>query len=76
MATFDIHDRVNYSVENASLHIDKEKKIITLSITIDTRYSSVMDYFEIFLARMVMCRKAAEMLSLNFSLVINGQQVL
>lgn len=76
MSTFDIHDRVNYSVEDASLLINKEEKIITLSITIDTRYSSVMDYFEIFLARMVLCRKAAEMLSLSFSLVINGQQVL
>lgn len=75
-ATFDIHDRVNYSVEKSEVNIDKEAMEITLKLTIDTAISSVMDYFEIFLGRMVMCRKAAEFLKLKFRLVINGQQVL
>lgn len=76
VSTFDIHDRVNFSVTDTGLKIDDARENITLSITIDTRYSSVMDYFEIFLNRMVLCRKAAEMLGLNFKLVINGQQLL
>lgn len=74
--TFDIHDRVNYSVERSELDINAEKTQIRLSLQIDTGISSVMDYFEIFLGRMVMCRKAAEKLGLSFKLVINGQQLL
>ena len=73
---FDIHDRVNYSVENSRLLIDGEVKTITLELTVDTQYSSVMDYFEIFLQRMVMCRKAAECLGLSFKLRINGQPLM
>ncbi|MBE6530842.1 MAG: HD domain-containing protein [Ruminococcaceae bacterium] len=76
VSTFDIHDRVNFSVTDTELKIDDAHKNITLSITIDTKYSSVMDYFEIFLNRMVLCRKAAEMLGLSFKLIINGQQLL
>ena len=75
-ATFDIHDRVNWSVESSSLHIDKDERRITLTLTIDPEIGSVMDYFEIFLGRMVMCRKAAESLGLSFSLVMNGQRLL
>lgn len=74
-ATFDIHDRVNYSVTNADLTIAEDKKTITLSLTIDTEYGSVMDYFEIFMERMILCRKAAEKLGLQFKLVINNQQL-
>ena len=74
--TFDIHDRVNYSVENADLTIDQEAKQIKLSLTVDTRYGSVMDYFEIFLGRMIMCRKAADKLGLQFRLMINGQSLI
>lgn len=74
--TFDIHDRVNYSVNNSELKINDEKTEITLNITIDTQYSSVMDYFEIFMGRMIMCRKAAEFLGLRFRLNINNQQLL
>ncbi|MBE6631843.1 MAG: HD domain-containing protein [Ruminococcaceae bacterium] len=76
ISTFDIHDRVNYSVQSSKLEIDSKKKIITLSLIIDTKMSSVMDYFEIFLARMMLCRKAAEKLGLKFSLVINDQPLL
>ena len=72
----DIHDHVNYSVTAASLDIDKESSIITLKLTIDTAISSVMDYFEIFLGRMILCRKAAEKLGLHFKLIINDQQLL
>lgn len=76
VSTFDIHDRVNFSVTDTELKIDDAHENIILSITIDTKYSSVMDYFEIFLNRMVLCRKAAEMLGLSFKLIINGQQLL
>lgn len=76
IASFDIHDRVNYSVTQSSLEIDKAKQFIVLMLSIDTNYGSVMDYFEIFLQRMIMCRKAAEKLDLHFKLVINGQQLI
>lgn len=76
MATFDIHDRVNYSVKNSSLKIDDEKTCVTLDLTIDTQLGSIMDYFEIFMERMILCRKAAERLALRFKLVINHQQVI
>ena len=73
-ATFDIHDRVNYSVDFSKLELDTDKREIRLNIGIDTKISSLMDYFEIFLGRMLLCRKAAEKLGLNFKLVINNQQ--
>jgi len=72
----DIHDHVNYSVTSADLSIVRENAVITLDLTIDTAFSSVMDYFEIFLGRMILCRKAAEKLGLRFKLIINGQQLL
>lgn len=75
-ATFDIHDRVNYAVTESALRIDKEKKIITLTLSIDTKISAIMDYFEIFMARMILCRKAADRLGLQFKLSINHQQLL
>lgn len=74
--TFDIHDRVNYSVINSELLTVNEEKIIKLKLSIDTAYSSVMDYFEIFLDRMILCRKAAEKLGYSFKLDINGQQLI
>lgn len=75
-STFDIHDRVNYSVEDSSLVISEDKTRIKLSLTVDMEISTVMDYFEIFLERMVLCRKAAEKLGLLFKLEINGQELL
>ena len=76
-ATFDIHDRVNYAVTRSEVFIDSEvADTITLSLTIDTEICAVMDYFEIFLHRMVLCRKAADFLRLRFRLEINGQQLL
>lgn len=74
--TFDIHDRVNYSVKKSSVKINEEHTLIKLKLNIDTRYCSIMDYFEIFLGRMVLCRKAAEKLNLQFRLIINEQQLL
>ncbi len=76
VSTFDIHDRVNYSVQNSKLAIDDCKKNITLELEIDLQVSSVMDYFEIFMNRMMLCRKAAEKLGLRFKLVINGQPLI
>ncbi len=73
---FDIHDRVNYSVRESLVKINQEKTIIKLKLSIDTRYCSVMDYFEIFLSRMILCRKAAEKLGLQFKLIINEQQLI
>ncbi|MDY5798171.1 MAG: HD domain-containing protein [Eubacteriales bacterium] len=74
--TFDIHDRVNYSVTESGIAIDDAKTVLTLRLTIDTQYCSIMDFFEIFLARMKLCCKAAERLGLRFELVINGQKLL
>ena len=76
IATFDIHDRVNYSVRKSLLKINEEHTIIKLKLTVDTHYSSVMDYFEIFLGRMTMCRRAAESLGLQFKLIINEQPLM
>ena len=73
-ADFDIHDRVNYSVESSSIEIDPDSKEARLALEIDTSISSIMNYFEIFLDRMLLCRKAADRLGLNFKLAINGQQ--
>ena len=75
-STFDIHDRVNYSVKKAELKINENHTLIKLKLSVDTRYGSVMDYFEIFMGRMVLCRKAAEKLGLQFKLMINEQQLI
>ena len=76
LVSFDIHDRVNYSVKKATTLINEEKTSISLNLTIDTEVCVVMDYFEIFLGRMLLCKKAADKLKLRFHLVINGQRVL
>ena len=75
-AYFDIHDRVNYAVDNAVAGLTEDKTTYQLKIHIDTGISPVMDYFEIFLNRMVFCRKAAQTLGLKFELVINDQVLL
>ncbi len=76
VSQFDIHDRVNYSVRKSVLKINEEHTIVKLKLLIDTKYGSVMDYFEIFLNRMILCRKAAERLGLSFKLIINEQQLI
>ena len=73
---FDIHDRVNYAVERSGLTLDQERRTVTLSLSINTEVCAVMDYFEIFLKRMLLCRKAAEFFGLAFHLDINGQDLL
>ena len=73
---FDIHDRVNYAAVSSALTVDREKKEIELSIELDDTISSVMDYFEIFLGRMLMCRRAAERLGCTFAMKANGSKVL
>lgn len=75
IANFDIHDRVNYSVKKSRVEIVKDSHI-QLSLNIDTNICAVMDYFEIFLNRMVLCRKAAEKLGIEFWLIINGQRLI
>ena len=76
IASFDIHDRVNYAVEQSEVRLAPEEKTISLVLTINTEVCAVMDYFEIFLQRMVLCRKAAQALDLQFHLEINGQILL
>ena len=74
VAQFDIHDRVNYSVTHSDVHITKEN--ICLELTIEQEYCTVLEYFEIFLTRMLLGRKASEALGVDFSLVINGQKMM
>ena len=72
----DIHDRVNYAVEKSTLSFSDDKKELVLSLTIDTKISSVMEYFEIFLDRMTLCRRAAEFLGVTFGVIINNSRIL
>lgn len=76
MATFDIHDRVNYSVKWSDLNIDEERENVSLWLKIDTEFCSVMDFFEIFMGRMLLCKRAATKLNLRFRLIVNDQQLL
>jgi uncharacterized protein len=75
-ATFDIHDRVNYAVDESHVSIVQNNTIFQLSLHIDTSISPVMDYFEIFMGRMLLCKKAANKLNMSFELVINHQKIL
>lgn len=74
ISSFDIHDRVNYSVIESNVSVNRRE--VKLDITIDTKICPVMEYFEIFLNRMLLCRKAAEKLQVDFSLFINGQKMM
>ncbi len=76
VSTFDIHDRVNYSVKKSELKINENHTLIKLKLSVDTRFGTVMDYFEIFMKRMMMCRKAADKLGMQFKLIINEQQLI
>ena len=73
---FDIHDRVNYAVNKATTVLDIEKRTLTLTLDVDTQICDLMDYFEIFLDRMLLCRRAAEFFSIQFRLIINGQALM
>lgn len=76
LKTFDIHDRVNYATDESKIYFRDNNAVIALDLTIDTTICPVMDYFEIFLGRMLLCRKAAEYLGVKFELIINGQRLL
>ncbi|MEW6171623.1 MAG: HD domain-containing protein [Bacillota bacterium] len=76
LSTFDIHDRVNYAAEHSFLWVNEERRVITLELTIDIEICPVMEYFEIFLSRMTLCRRAANFLKANFELMINGAKLL
>ena len=75
-ASFDVHDRVNYAVTKTDLIVDKDKKQITLNLEIDERICTMYEYFDIFLGRMMMCRKASELLGVTFRLMVNGNKAL
>ena len=74
-ANFDKHDRVNYAAKSSKLTTQTDKKVITLNIELDESMCSMMDYFEIFLQRMLMCRRAAELLGMRFKLTANGSKI-
>jgi len=76
VSTFDIHDRVNCAVTCSFLNVNEQERRATLELTIDNEISSVMEYFEIFMARMMMCQRAAAMLDITFGLSINGARIL
>ncbi|MDR3256829.1 MAG: HD domain-containing protein [Endomicrobium sp.] len=76
ISKYDIHDRVNYAVEKSFLKVLKDKKIISLQLTVNTQISKVMEYFEIFMSRMLMCRRAASFLNCAFELIINERKLL
>ena len=75
-ATFDIHDRVNYAVTESKLKIEKDRSVIALNLQVDEKICSMYDYFEIFLGRMMICRKSVEILGTTFKLTVNGRKVL
>ena len=74
--TFDIHDRVNYAVEYSNLHFSDDQKSIVLDLTIDTEISSVLEYFEIFMERMLLSKRAALFFDKKFKMYINGSNIL
>ena len=74
--TFDIHDRVNYAVEQSKLYFNQDKTSLILDLTLDTEISSVMEYFEIFLERMLLCKKACSYLNIKFEMIANGVKVI
>ena len=74
-ANFDIHDRVNYAALSQTLEVKSEKRLIQMSLELDDSICTVMDYFEIFLKRMIMCRRAAEVLGCRFKLIANGSKI-
>lgn len=76
LLTFDIHDRVNYAVEKSELRFNENNSAIILELQIDTKISSVMEYFEIFMKRMLLCRRAAGYLGVQFEMIINGSKIL
>ncbi|MBE6860083.1 MAG: HD domain-containing protein [Ruminococcus sp.] len=76
LLSFDIHDRVNYAVEMSDIRFNENKTSIILELQIDTEISSVLEYFEIFLQRMLLCKKASQFLGLRFQMIINGTDVL
>ena len=76
MINFDIHDRVNYAVEKSDLYFNDDKSAIILELQIDSNISPVMEYFEIFLNRMLLCKRSAEFLGIKFHLRINGGDII
>ncbi len=76
MIKFDIHDRVNYAVKKSRLDVLPETKVIRLDLTVNTNISQVMEYFEIFISRMIVSRRAAEFLECTYELFVNGNRLL
>ena len=75
MSNFDIHDRVNYAVTEAKLNLDMERRVVTLELQLDESICSMLEYFEIFLERMLMCKRACGLLGLRFKMTANGSKI-
>ncbi|MCD5405841.1 MAG: HD domain-containing protein [Desulfotomaculum sp.] len=75
-ATFDIHDRVNYAAKSVAVNVDQQKRVISMRLEIDINICSVMEYFEIFLTRMILCRRAANHLGCDFELIVNDSKLI
>ncbi|MDR1692575.1 MAG: HD domain-containing protein [Oscillospiraceae bacterium] len=76
VSSFDIHDRVNYAVRSGDVTLDTETRVLTLNLDVDTAICSVLDYFEIFMGRMLLCRRAADFFGVRFQLIINGSKMM
>lgn len=76
MISLDIHDRVNYAVERNFIEVSQDKRVISLNLDINTNLSSIIEYFEIFMPRLMICRRAANYLGCKFEMIINGQKVI
>ena len=76
LLTFDIHDRVNYAVERSTVYFNDDRSSIILNLKIDLEISSVLEYFEIFMERMLLCRRASKFLGVQFEMIINGSKIL
>ena len=75
MVAFDIHDRVNYAVEKSFLEVDRDRRSVALKLDVDTGVSRIFEYFEIFMPRLVICRRSAAHLNCTFELIVNGQKL-
>jgi metal-dependent HD superfamily phosphatase/phosphodiesterase len=75
MIAFDIHDRVNYAVQKSFLEVNRNQRLISLKLEVDTAVSRIIEYFEIFMPRLVICRRSAAHLACAFELVVNGQKL-
>jgi len=76
MIKFDIHDRVNYAVQKSDLTVFPDERVIRLSLKVNTKISQVMEYFEVFMSRMIVSRRAGDFLNCTYELFVNDNRLL